>query len=139
MATNTEQFVRNFWSAWNSHDWEKTAHFYADDCVMEDLPSKICHGKPEIEAYYGYLLVRYPDLHFEAKGSFGGGNQIASEWIMTGTHTGDTPAFKATGKKFSVRGVSILELQDGKIIRETDYWDMVSLLKQLGLMPPGQK
>lgn len=140
MAINTEQFVKNLWTAWNSHDWEKTSPFYADDCIMEDLPSKICRGKGELEAYYKYLLVGYPDLNFDAKSSFGSENQIATEWIMSGTHTGDTAKFKATGKKFSIRGVSILEIQGGKIIRETDYWDMHLLLQQLGLMPSmGQK
>jgi steroid delta-isomerase-like uncharacterized protein len=136
VGNNIEQLVNDFWAAWNSHDWEKASLFYTDDCVMEDLPSKISHGKPEIEAYYKYLLVGYPDLHFESKNSFGIKNQIASEWIMSGTHTGNTARFKATGKKFSVRGMSILEVENGKIIRETDYWDMNSLLQQLGLMPP---
>ena len=134
MTTNTEQFVESLWAAWNSHDWERTSPFYADECIMEDIPSKICHGKDELEAYYKYLLVGYPDLHFEAKMSFGNDNQIATEWMMSGTHTGNTARFKATGKKFSVPGVSILEIRSGKIIRETDYWDMNSLSQQLGLM-----
>ena len=140
MITNTEQFVKNLWTAWNSHDWEKTSPFYDDDCIMEDLPSKICHGKRELEEYYKYLLVGYPDLNFEAKRSFGTATQIATEWIMSGTHTGNTARFKATGKSFSIPGISIIEIQSGKIVRETDYWDMHSLLQQLGLMAPiGQK
>ncbi len=140
MTTNTEQFVKNLWAAWNSHDWEKTSPFYADDCIMEDLPSKTCHGKRELEAYYQYLLEGYPDINFEAKRTFGNDNQIATEWIMSGTHTGNTARFKATGKRFSIQGASLLEIQSGKVIRETDYWDMHSLLQQLGLMPPiGQK
>ena len=135
MSNNTEQFVKNLWAAWNSHDWEKASTFYADDCEMEDIPSKICHGKRELEAYYKYLLVGYPNLNFEPKRSFGTENQIATEWIMSGTHTGNTARFKATGKRFSIPGVSILEIQNGKVIRETDYWDMHSLLQQLELMP----
>lgn len=135
MTTNTEEFAKNLWAAWNSHDWEKASPFYADNCVMEDLPSRICHGKRELEAYYGYLVKGYPDLTFEVKRCFGSGNQIATEWVMTGTHTSDTSRFKATGKRFSVPGVSILEIQGGKITRETDYWDMCSLLQQLGRMP----
>jgi steroid delta-isomerase-like uncharacterized protein len=140
VTTIDEQFVKNFWSAWNSHNWEKTSPFYADNCIMEDLPSKICQDKREIEAYYKYLLIGYPDLNFEAKSCFGSDNKIATEWIMRGTHTGNTSRFKATGKRFSIPGVSILEIQAGKIIHETDYWDMHSLLQQLGLMPSmGQK
>ena len=140
MTNGTEQFVKNFWAAWNSHDWEKTSPFYADNCVMEDLPSRICHGKRELEAYYNDLLIGYPDLNFATKSCFSSDNQIATEWMMSGTHTGNSPRFKATGKRFSIPGVSILEIQGGKIIRETDYWDMCSLLQQLGIMPlTGQK
>ena len=137
---NIQQFADKLWSAWNSHDWEKVSPFYADDCVMEDFPSRICHGKRELEDYYKYLLTGYPDLNFDTRRSFGTDKQIATEWIMSGTHTGDTMRFKATGKKFSIPGVSILEIQGGKIVRETDYWDMCSLLRQLALMPStGQK
>ncbi|MFC1971703.1 ester cyclase [Chloroflexota bacterium] len=140
MTTNTEQFVKNLWAAWNSHNWEKMSIFYSDDCIVEDLPSKTCHGKQELEAYYKYLLVGYPDLNFEAKRSFGTDNQIATEWTMSRTHTRDTARFKATGKKITMPGASILEVQGRKIIRETDYWDMHSLLQQLELMQPmGQK
>jgi steroid delta-isomerase-like uncharacterized protein len=133
-SINTKEFVLGFWDAWNSHNWEKTSPYYADNCVMEDLPSRICHGKKELETYYNDLLAGYPDLNFEAKNCFSRGNRIASEWIMSGTHIGNTPRFKATGKRFSVPGISSIEIQDGKIIRETDYWDMYSLLKQLGIV-----
>jgi steroid delta-isomerase-like uncharacterized protein len=136
MAIDVEKFVKDFWAAWNSHTWEKASPFYADDCVMADLPSKISHGKREIEAYYKYLLAGYPDLNFEAKSCFSRDDRIATEWTMRGTHTGSTEKFKATGKRFSVPGVSILEIRGDKITRETDYWDMYSLLRQLGIAPP---
>jgi hypothetical protein len=43
---------------------------------------------------------------------------------------------QATGKRFSaVRGSSILELEAGKIRRESDYWDAATLMKQVGLLP----
>ena len=38
----------------------------------------------------------------------------------------------ATGKPFSIRGATILELEHGKIRRCIDYWDMAAFLKQLG-------
>jgi len=135
VSTDTEIFVQSLWSAWNSHNWEKTATFYADTCIMADLPSRNCHGKQELKTYYNDLLAGYPDLNFKMKSCFSCDNQIATEWLMSGTHTGNSPRFKATGKRFSVQGVSIIEVQDGKITRETDYWDMCSLLKQLGLLP----
>ncbi len=33
----------------------------------------------------------------------------------------------------------MIDLQDGKIKRITDYWDMATMLKQLGVMPSAAK
>ena len=58
------------------------------------------------------------------------------EWVMLGTHKGDLPGIPATGKRFSsVRGLTILELEAGKIRRESDYWDAATFMKQIGLLP----
>jgi steroid delta-isomerase-like uncharacterized protein len=57
------------------------------------------------------------------------------EWHMAGTHEGDLPGLPATGKGFSIRGVTFLELQEGKIKRCRDYWDMAAFLTQIGLSP----
>jgi hypothetical protein len=51
------------------------------------------------------------------------------------TDQGDLPGMPATGKPFSVRGATALQLDDGRISRNSDYWDMATLLTQLGLMP----
>jgi steroid delta-isomerase-like uncharacterized protein len=58
------------------------------------------------------------------------------EWVMSGTHKGGLPGIRATGKRFSsVRGTTILELEAGKIRRESDYWDAATFMKQVGLLP----
>jgi steroid delta-isomerase-like uncharacterized protein len=54
---------------------------------------------------------------------------------MSGTHQGDLPGMPATRKSFAVRGATALELDNGRISRNSDYWDMATLLTQLGLMP----
>jgi steroid delta-isomerase-like uncharacterized protein len=60
----------------------------------------------------------------------------AIEWVMSGTHKGDFPGIPATGKRFSsVRGTSILELETGKIRRESDYRDAATFMRQVGLLP----
>jgi predicted ester cyclase len=54
---------------------------------------------------------------------------------MRGTHKGDLPGMKATGKRVDVRGSSIFEFSGTRIRRCSDYGDMVTFLRQLGLMP----
>jgi steroid delta-isomerase-like uncharacterized protein len=54
---------------------------------------------------------------------------------MSGTHRGALPGIPATGKRISsVRGSTILELEAGKIRRESDYWDAATFMKQVGVL-----
>jgi len=34
---------------------------------------------------------------------------------------------------FEVRGSSVVEFRDGKISRNSDYWDLATYMKQVGL------
>lgn len=40
---------------------------------------------------------------------------------------------KATGKKFSIRGATLIRVKDGKILFDGDYYDAYGFYKQLGL------
>jgi hypothetical protein len=55
---------------------------------------------------------------------------------MSGTSRSGWAGMMATGRHFaSARGTSILELEDGKIHRQSDYRDAATVMKQVGLMP----
>ena len=110
------------------------ASFFTDDCVFEDMAFGIVmHGKNEVQEFVATTLAAYPDFAMKLTFGFGKGHCFASEWIMTGTHTGNMTGAPATGRSFSVRGASITEFQDGKMKRHTDYWSLSLLLEQLRL------
>ena len=76
-----------------------------------------------------------PDFKYELRDGVAVGQWAIIEWEMSGTHKGDLPGIPATGKRFSlVRGSTILELEAGKIRRESDYWDAATFMKQVGLL-----
>jgi ketosteroid isomerase-like protein len=56
------------------------------------------------------------------------------EWTLSGTDKG----MYKTGKKFSVRGVSVIEVREGKIFRNLDFYDSATIMRQLGLLPAQQ-
>lgn len=123
-------------AAWTFHDIEKVLSLCTDDCVYEDVTMGVVNrGKAELQAFAGAVLAAFPDFKMDLTSGFTAGNWACAEWTMSGTHQGDLPGMAATGKSFSLRGASICELQDGKIKRNSDYWDMVTFLKQIGLMP----
>jgi steroid delta-isomerase-like uncharacterized protein len=96
----------------------------------------VARGKEELRRFVNGAFVAVPDFKYGLTSRFAAGQWAAVEWVLSGTHKGDFPGIPATGKRFSsVRGSTILELEAGKIRRESDYWDAATLMKQVGLLP----
>ena len=136
MAISQVGGVLEDWEAsWSRHDIDKLLSLYTDACVYEDVTmAAVNRGKAEVEQFARTVFTAFPDFNIELTSGFTAGNWAGAEWTMKGTHKGDLPGMPATGRGFSVRGATICELRSGKIKRNSDYWDMVTFLKQTGLM-----
>jgi predicted ester cyclase len=53
-----------------------------------------------------------------------------------GTHTGEFMGIPPTGKRFSVRSISIYRVVDGKKVEDKGMFDWFSFGRQLGIIPP---
>jgi len=136
MATDIETMAKDYITALNSHDVDKILSFFTDDCVYEDVAVGVVnHGKQELKAFVTSWYVWSRDLKFERKSFFSAGDWAATEWIMSGTHTGDLLGIPATNKRFSLRGASVIEMRTGRISRNSDYWNLASGLQQVGILP----
>lgn len=132
-------FFDAYLEAWSAHDVDAVLDKFADDCVFEDVPlGSVARGKPELAQLAEQMFAGSPDIQFNGERGvvIGADGRYAGEWTMTGTHDGDFPGLPATHKRFSVRGVSIGELEGTKIRRNCDYWNLAEFLTQVGLMPP---
>jgi len=136
MATDMERMLRDYAAAWSSGDVEKVVFFLTDDCVIENVGSGTAYrGQEEIKAWVRGNFASTPDFKIEVISLFVAGDWVGVEWIQSGTYTGEVAGTEVTGKHFSGRGASIIELREGKIRREAIYWDSLSFLRQLGVMP----
>ncbi|MCX5997267.1 MAG: ester cyclase [Chloroflexi bacterium] len=136
MATDTEKLAKDLIAAVNSHDVDKMLTLFTDDCVYEDVAvGKVNRGKQELKTFVTGWYAFSNDIKFELTSQFSAGDWGATEWIMSGTHTGDVLGIPATNKRYSVRGASITELGMGRIRRNSDYWNLASFLQQIGILP----
>ena len=121
----------------NDNDPERVLALFADDCVFEDVTfGVVARGKKELRRFVTGAFAAVPDFKYELASRFAASQWAAIEWSMSGTHTGDLPEMPATGRRFSsVRGTTILELEAGKIRRESDDWDAATAMHQVGLLP----
>lgn len=129
--------VEAYVGAWNAHDAAKAAEYFADDVVYYDASV----GEPQngrdaartnvIEAF----LNAVPDAKWERVGDpVVQGDAVAFEWTFSGTNTGDwSDGTKATGKTFTIHGLSMFRLKDDRIVYQGDYYDALGFFTQLGL------
>jgi steroid delta-isomerase-like uncharacterized protein len=138
VAINLEKWIKDEEAAWASHDLDKMVAVYTDDCIYEDVAlGKVMQGKEAIRAFFREFLTACPDDgSLMIKSPFASGNRMCMEFIMAGTIKGSFLGLPVTGKTISIRGVHICELRGDKVSRVSDYWDMASVMRQLGLFPP---
>jgi steroid delta-isomerase-like uncharacterized protein len=106
---------------------------YAPDAVVEDsMYEGSFVGHEAIRSRKGQGMAAIPDLKFQVLSRKGSGSQVVAEWVATGTHSGNFPGLPATGRQFSIRGVTVVIRKNGKIVRESLYYDMAEVRRQLG-------
>jgi len=124
-----------FEKAWNSGDLEKAFSYCAKDYAFESSSGASTKGREKIKALMEGWLQAFPDLRFETKNVFASGSKAAAEYVMRGTQKKEFRGLPATGKSFAVKCCSILEFEGGVFTRENAYFDMTTLMRQLGHIP----
>jgi steroid delta-isomerase-like uncharacterized protein len=59
---------------------------------------------------------------------------VIVEFIASGTQTGELMGIPATGKRIGLPVCNVLEIRDGKITREREYFDNMTMMTQLGVV-----
>jgi steroid delta-isomerase-like uncharacterized protein len=128
--------VRDYMNAWNAHNAEAAAGYFAQN--VEFLDASV--GTPQVgrenakTQVVQVFIQAVPDLQWKMLGEpIVNGENIAFEWEFKGTNTGpwnaETPA---TNRPLSFKGVSFMRLKDGKVLTQHDYYDALGFNKQLG-------
>lgn len=120
-----------------SHDLPTFMTVFTDDIVYFDVPLLAeMKGKEELKNFAVAFFAAFPDVQFtRTSPPVVSGDRAAVTWRVTGTQKGQFLDVPATNKTMDVMGVSMMEFKDGKIARNSDYWDMATLLRQIGHMP----
>ncbi|HSC82295.1 MAG TPA: nuclear transport factor 2 family protein [Pseudomonas sp.] len=135
-ADTSKSVIDDYMAAWNAHDAEKAASYFAEDGEYFDATV----GTPQkgrIAARDNVIKVflsAVPDAKWEMTSEpIVNADGIAFQWKFSGHNTGawsaETPA---TGKPLAFEGVSFMRIKDGKITYQGDYYDALGFNKQLG-------
>ncbi len=129
-----------FTAAINDHDADAIGMLFAEDGVFTE-PAGEYRGREEIVRYWERFFAAFPDLSARDEFKAESGDTAINEWSVTGTNTGSLESpegtLEPTGKRVTVRGCDALTVQGGLIRTHRGYYDQLTLLTQLGLVPEG--
>jgi steroid delta-isomerase-like uncharacterized protein len=101
-------------------------------------------GQPEpLRGPAGYLNIinmmrsGFPDIRWELEEMVAENEKVAARFTMRGTHQGTFFSVPATSRTIEVTAVNFYRFSDGQIIEEYGQPDLLSLLQQIGAVPPG--
>jgi steroid delta-isomerase-like uncharacterized protein len=135
-------FVRRWLDAWNSHEADRVLALLTDDVqVRDDSWPRPMHGQAEVREFLDALWRAIPDMTFELlEGPYviPGEPRASFHWRGSGTFTGpmEPPGFAPTRRRWEVDGVDCQEYRADRISRLRVVCDMMSVARQLGVMPP---
>jgi steroid delta-isomerase-like uncharacterized protein len=137
ITTDIKSLVLDWTDAYNRGDADAAASFMSEDCVVLNLGTgQRTTGRAAYRETVEMALTAFSDLRFEKTTFVVDGAAFATEWTMSGVHTGDLPGLPATGRSFRVPGATVGEVRDGKLARVTEYTNMADFLTQVGVLPP---
>lgn len=136
MTTDLTVYAEVINEAWNSHDIEKVLSFYSPEYVGDDVgQASLLRGHEGLRAMLDVYWEAFPDLRFVITNTVVQDSRVAIVWVAEGTHHGTIMNIPPTGRKVEVRGVSIIDVRDGLVVRGQYIWDLAGMLRHMGLLP----
>ena len=133
-----EDFAAAYSRAWTSDPVELLDFFAPDGSYTDVAIDATYNGRDEIARFHRWMLKFAPDSAIEFSNACAAGGRLYLEWVWSGTFDGalrlpDGSSVKSTGADFSVDGVAACRYAtDGKLLSHRDYWDLNTMLRQLG-------
>ncbi len=120
----------------NAHDRERVlATYVANGPEFVDVPAGVTYrGGDNIVGNYRHLWDGFPGLVRRIDRWTFGEDACVIELTLIGAHEGAYRGIDATGRRIELRVCAHFEFApDGRIIRETAYYDALTFMRQLGI------
>ena len=133
------QLVERFYNGFEVGDFAAARELFAEDCVNVSPAGSLSvdENLALAEAFKNAL----PNGYFQIDIVVESGDEAFIEGRLKGTHTGDLASpdgtIPASGNEIDLRFADYFKMEDGKFTEHHVFWDQMSMMGQLGALPPG--
>ena len=130
-----EAIANAFIETLNTQDIDQFVSLFSEDAVYDEICSgRKYTGREGIHTYIQSTLSGIPDSKFIIVAVIANEEMATVEWVWEGTNSVGWPAMNIapTDKSFSIKGISIMTIENERIVKNNDYWDWNSFMKGIG-------
>jgi steroid delta-isomerase-like uncharacterized protein len=125
--------VQDFASAFNRSDPDGLVALFTDTATYDDLFFGRHGGRDGLRPMFARMFREGRDYQWAMDAVVADERRAAAEWTFSYTVTDAVP--RSAGRKVRFRGMSIFELDRGKIAAYREYADTGVAMLQIGLSP----
>jgi steroid delta-isomerase-like uncharacterized protein len=140
MAESAVDLARESIECFNSGDFDRFRSLLADDSYEEEHATqrRLEGADAQIDAARGWKEA-FPDGRGTVERAYVDGNTVTLELTWEGTQSGamrtpDGRELPPSNRRGTVKACQVLEIEDGKIRVTRHYFDLMTLLQQVGAM-----
>ena len=133
--------VSEYTAALMARDEQRMKTLHAADFVLDWVYADAFENPPssakETHEFWSSWFEGFPEMDYKVTRTIAAETVVVTQWTFTGTNDGPLgpPAFgkrmEPSGRTIQFRGVSIYDVRDGLIQRETTYMDLATLMVEL--------
>jgi uncharacterized protein (TIGR02246 family) len=115
MASDLDRFAVAYTAAWNSHEPEAVAEFYAADGALTINGGEPAIGREAVAGVARAFMEAFPDLALTFDGLERVGDRLRYHWTLVGTNTGPG----GTGNAVDFSGYEAWIMADDGLIQDS--------------------
>jgi steroid delta-isomerase-like uncharacterized protein len=129
------EIARASTDAWNKRDFGAMRELHHPEYSYMGGDGQEQKGSDAGMAVAQMFASAFPDGRIDIVSIKEAGDTAIVEFVGRGTHEGELMGIAPTGKTLALPVCLVLEVRDGKIYREREYMDIMTMMTQLGVMP----
>lgn len=136
MSTATD-WARIFFDRMAHRDLDGLAALMHPKVVDDFVVLRELHGRDAVRSFFEGLFQAFPNFELRPLSMHGDDVFVTVQWEARGSFTGTHfQGIRPTHRRVTLRGVDVMEVRGGLLVRNTVYYDGASFARQVGLLPP---
>lgn len=133
--TAEETAIKAF-EAFIAHDVDALLAQWHPEGIQDWVALGIFRGHDEMRELFTQVFAAMPNAKMTIENTISDDRRCVIQWRQRGVHDGAAfLGIEPTGREIEMRGVDIMEVEDGLVVRNTVYYDGAAVARGMGMLP----